>query len=91
MSSAIIFEREKNRKTNTDAIDITVKEVMSIWNKMSLPILSVKTIIDKIKKYYQKYLNIVRNLNESKNMPSYKLKYKKFEVNKISHIWNWIV
>lgn len=73
---AINFEKEKNRKKNENAIKSVVSDVISIWEKISLPILDKKTISDKVKKCYNAFLCLEYN----SYVPSYEQRYKKFEV-----------
>lgn len=78
--SAVNYEREKNKKKNEEAIDNVAREVVGIWNKISVPVLNIKTVFDKIKRLYQEYSTIVNHLSGPKHMALYKTKYKMFKV-----------
>lgn len=74
---AINFEKVINRKTFSEAINIVVGDIVSLWKEVSLPIVDVATVRMFIKKIHRNYLNIARR---DMNRPAYVQKMKDFEV-----------
>lgn len=74
---AINFEIKS--KTSEYSIKCVVKELILLWQKSSLPIVSKKTISDKVKKYYKEYLKVVHSKIFRLN---YQSKVETFKVNK---------
>lgn len=74
---AINFEKVVNRKTFSEAINIVVGDIVSLWKEVKLPIVDVATVRTLIKRIHQNYLNIARR---DMNRPAYIQKLKDFEV-----------
>lgn len=58
---AIIFESAEKKTTCVEAISIVTKQVISVWNKCSIPVIHTKSVRMAIKKHYQNYLKIVES------------------------------
>lgn len=94
---AINFEKDINRKTFAEAIDIVVKDIVSLWKEASLPIVDVATVRTLIKRLHQNYLNTVRNyylldiiIIYNRNRKSYMQKLKYFEVYEIVYLNKYV-
>lgn len=77
---AISFEKSENNRTYNDAINIIVRDIISLWKKTSLPTVNVKTVKDKVNSYHQKYLKTITG-NSSRS--AYIRKFQQFQVNKV--------
>lgn len=84
---AINFEKDINRKTFAEAIDIVVKDIVSLWKEASLPIVDVATVRTLIKRLHQNYLNTVQ---DNRNRKSYMQKLKYFEVYEIVYLNKYV-
>lgn len=73
---AINFEQQMNRKKCSEAINIVATDIVSLWKKISLPVINVSTVRPLIKKIHQSYLNIVYH----QNRPAYSQEMKNFKV-----------
>lgn len=77
------YLRHNSGKSNPDIMPIIVSVselVCNIWVKASVPVINLKTIKEKIKSYYVKYQNIMKNYNRNKNKENaYKEKLQNFQ------------
>lgn len=74
---AINSEAEGKNTTHSEAIGIVAENVISLWNKCSLPIIHAKSVRYAIKNYYRNYLEIVK---ANQNRMTYEKKLDDFKV-----------
>lgn len=70
---AIYFEQESNKITKEAAINVVAQQISEIWQSAKIPIVSLRTIKQKLKKYFGNYYKLVvsdvsRNKNEEKKI-----------------------